>query len=147
MIKKEKSRNAKILHDMPEIMDLLVVSVEAGLGLDAAITRLFEKNHSPLLMELMKTVRDAQMGLPRRESLKAMGERCNVQELRAFAAAFAAGTDLQRLGRSHHKRLIITAGAISRKNRGRNVPGICEPGVLPVVFIHGRWNDSGTKSG
>jgi tight adherence protein C len=91
---KEKQRNTAILHDMPEVMDLLVVSVEAGLGLDAAITRLYEKNRSPLLAELMKTVRDAQMGLPRRDSLKAMGDRCNVQELRAFAAALIQAEQL-----------------------------------------------------
>lgn len=139
---KEKSRNAKILHDMPEVMDLLVVSVEAGLGLDAAITRLYEKNRSPLLTELMKTVRDAQMGLPRRESLKAMGERCNVPELRAFAAALIQA---EQLGVSIKKVLFSQADQLRMAYRQR-----CEARaakapikmmlpmvifIFPVIFI------------
>ncbi|NLF80168.1 MAG: type II secretion system F family protein [Clostridia bacterium] len=139
---KEKRRNAKILHDMPEIMDLLVVSVEAGLGLDAAITRLYERNRSPLIVELMKTVRDAQMGLPRRESLKAMGERCNVPELRAFAAALIQA---EQLGVSIKKVLFSQADQLRMSYRQR-----CEARaakapikmmlpmvifIFPVIFI------------
>ncbi|MDO4582324.1 MAG: type II secretion system F family protein [Bacillota bacterium] len=107
--KKVAARNESILHDLPEVMDLLVVSVEAGLGLDAAITRLYEKQKSPLLLELMSTVRDAQMGLPRRESLKAMGDRSDVQELRSFAAAMIQaeqlGVSIKKVLRDQSKQL------------------------------------------
>jgi len=89
-----KARGAAILRELPEVMDLLVVSVEAGLGMDAAIVRLYDKNKSPLLTELMKSVRDVQMGLPRRESLKAMADRSDVQELRAFATALIQAEQL-----------------------------------------------------
>ena len=92
--KKGKARNNNILRSMPEVMDLLVVSVEAGLGLDAAITRLYERNKSPLTNELIKTVRDVQMGLSRRDSLKAMGERSEVKELQAFASALIQADQL-----------------------------------------------------
>ncbi len=92
--KKQQARNASILRDLPEVMDLLVVSVEAGLGLDAAIVRLYDKNRSPLLLELMGTVRDVQMGLPRRESLKAMADRSQVQELKTFATAIIQAEQL-----------------------------------------------------
>jgi len=89
-----KARGAAILRELPEVMDLLVVSVEAGLGLDAAVVRLYERNKSPLMTELMKSVRDVQMGLPRRESLKAMADRSDVQELRSFAVALIQAEQL-----------------------------------------------------
>lgn len=140
--KKEKQRNASILHDMPEVMDLLVVSVEAGLGLDAAIARLYEKNRSPLLSELMKTVRDAQMGLPRRESLKAMGDRCNVQELRAFSAALIQA---EQLGVSIKKVLCSQADQLRLSYRQRCEARAAKAPVkmmlpmvafiFPVIFI------------
>ncbi len=89
-----KARKEAIIHDLPDVMDLLVVSVEAGLGLDAAIARLYEKDKSVVMQELMGTVRDVQMGLPRRVSMKDMADRCGVKELTAFVTALIQAEQL-----------------------------------------------------
>jgi tight adherence protein C len=84
---KIKKRQNELLHTLPDVLDLMVVSVEAGLGFDAAIVRLYEKNKGPLMSELMTVVNDVQMGLPRRNALKDMGERNDVPELKVFASS------------------------------------------------------------
>ena len=84
---KIKKRQSELLHSLPDVLDLMVVSVEAGLGFDAAIVRLYEKNKGPLMSELMTVINDVQMGLPRRNALKDMGERNDVAELKVFASS------------------------------------------------------------
>lgn len=69
---------------LPDIMDLLVVSVEAGLGFDSAILRLYDKDKSPLMQELMRAIQDVQHGMSKKEAYRNMSARCNVKELTSF---------------------------------------------------------------
>lgn len=69
---------------LPDIMDLLVVSVEAGLGFDASIIRLYEKDKSPLMQELMRAIQDVQRGMSKKEAYSNMSKRCGVKELTSF---------------------------------------------------------------
>lgn len=69
---------------LPDVMDLLVVSVEAGLGFDAAILRLYEKDKSPLMQEMMRAIQDVQHGMSKKEAYRNMSSRCNVKELTSF---------------------------------------------------------------
>ncbi|MCQ2406204.1 MAG: hypothetical protein MJ067_03190, partial [Oscillospiraceae bacterium] len=55
---KVANKKSAIQRELPDIMDLLVVSVEAGLGFDSALIRLWEKNKGPVMQELMQTIRD-----------------------------------------------------------------------------------------
>ena len=89
-----KKRKADILRELPETMDVLVVSVEAGLGLDAAITRQYAKNKSVVLSELNNAIREVSMGVPRRVALKEMADRCDVKELTAFVIALLQADQL-----------------------------------------------------
>jgi tight adherence protein C len=87
-------RNA-IRDELPCVMDLLVVSVEAGLGFDGAILQLYEKRRkSPLMQEIVLPVRDVQMGLSRRSALKNMGERNEVPELKILAGSLIQAEQL-----------------------------------------------------
>lgn len=72
---------------LPDVMDLLIVSVEAGLGFDSALLRLYEKDKSPLMQELMRAVTDVQHGMSKKESYAAMSERCQVKEITSFLNA------------------------------------------------------------
>ncbi len=63
---KVKSRKLEIIRNLPEVMDLLVVSVEAGLGLDAAIVRQYSKNKNAVLAELNGAIREVQMAFRER---------------------------------------------------------------------------------
>ncbi|HPE16047.1 MAG TPA: type II secretion system F family protein [Oscillospiraceae bacterium] len=87
-------RQEAIRDELPAVMDLLVVSMEAGLGLDASILRLYEKRKTPLMQELVRPVRDVQMGLDRRSALKELGERNDVNELKIFAGSLVQAEQL-----------------------------------------------------
>lgn len=89
-----KKRQEGIRVQMPDILDLLSVSVEAGLGFDAALVRVSEKAEGPLVEELTTVFREMQMGRPRRDSLKDLGERSSVEELKTFASSLVQADQL-----------------------------------------------------
>ena len=89
-----KKRKALIVRDLPDVMDLLVVSVEAGLGLDAAIVRQYSKNKSAVLAELNGAIKEVQMGVPRKVALKEMADRCDVKQFTAFVTALIQADQL-----------------------------------------------------
>jgi tight adherence protein C len=82
--KKITKRRDAIRKELPDVLDLLVVSVEAGLGLDSAIVRLGEEKKTPLIGELLLTIRDVSMGISRKAASKALSERTDVAELKLF---------------------------------------------------------------
>lgn len=89
-----KKRQNGIRNQMPDILDLLSVSVEAGLGFDAALIRVCDRAMGPLAEELVTVYREMQMGKPRREALKGLGERSNVAELKLFASSLVQADQL-----------------------------------------------------
>lgn len=80
----EKRRKSLILRSLPDVLDLLCVSVEAGLGFDAALQRVIEKYPGPLCEEFEKTLKEINVGKPRREALRDMAERVRVDEITTF---------------------------------------------------------------
>ena len=84
---KGKSRSLKIRNSLPDVLDLLTVSVEAGLGFDAALTRVIEKMKGPVSEEIAATLQEMKMGRPRREALRDLGSRSSVEELQAFVSS------------------------------------------------------------
>lgn len=89
-----KKRQNGIRNQMPDVLDLLSVSVEAGLGFDAALIRVCEKSIGPLVEELTTLYREMQMGKTRREALKDLGERSSVGELKIFASSLMQADQL-----------------------------------------------------
>lgn len=84
---KEKERNELILKELPEVLDLLCVSVEAGLGFDAALQKVVEKGKGPLTEEFEQTLQEINMGKQRREALRDMSQRVNVNDVTVFLGA------------------------------------------------------------
>lgn len=76
---------------LPDTLDLLTISVEAGLGFDSALSRVVDNTVGPLSEEFHRMLREIQLGTPRRNAFKALGERTNVQELRSFVLAMLQG--------------------------------------------------------
>ncbi|MGB5824533.1 MAG: type II secretion system F family protein, partial [Proteocatella sp.] len=84
-------RNDVINMQLPEVMDLLSVSVEAGLGFDQAIKEVVETFKGPLIDELNTTKREMQLGRTKRAALMEMADRCQVEELSLFVSAVVQG--------------------------------------------------------
>ncbi|MEN6462250.1 MAG: type II secretion system F family protein [Syntrophomonas sp.] len=80
----QKKRQEEIIRSLPDILDLLNVSVEAGLGFDAALQKVVEKTNGPLTMEFEKTLQEINIGKPRREALRDMQIRVRVDDVTTF---------------------------------------------------------------
>ncbi|KUG04652.1 type ii/iv secretion system protein tadc, associated with flp pilus assembly [hydrocarbon metagenome] len=80
-------REDEVLKGLPNFLDLLSISVQAGLGFDAALQKVVEKNPGPLSSEFGKALQEMGMGKPRREAMKDMAERLNISEVTVFTTA------------------------------------------------------------
>src|SRR3712207_8223323 len=78
---KIKARQKSILKTMPDALDLLTISVEAGLGFDLALQRVADKWDNDLSREFQRVISDTRLGTTRREALRAMADRCGVERL------------------------------------------------------------------
>jgi tight adherence protein C len=98
---KARGRKEKIRADLPDALDLLAVSVEAGLGFDASLAKLNEHMDGPLAQEFGLTLSEMRIGESRAEALKRMSERVDAPELSAFTRAIIQadqlGTTLGRI--------------------------------------------------
>lgn len=91
---KVTARQKEIAKAMPDALDLLVISVEAGLGFDAALQRVTEKSDHALSREFRRAIAEIRMGRPRREALKEMVNRTEVQDLNTFVSAIIQADQL-----------------------------------------------------
>ncbi|HET7034788.1 MAG TPA: type II secretion system F family protein [Thermomicrobiaceae bacterium] len=82
-----KDRKKDILRAMPDAIDLLTISVEAGLGFDPALSRVVEKWDNALTREFGRMLSELRMGAARRDSLRDMSNRINVDDLSTFVSA------------------------------------------------------------
>jgi len=81
------AKQKAVILGLPDNLDLITTCVEAGLGLDAALSRVAEHSQGPLSVELQRMLRDVAMGKLRREAMEEMSERVGVEELSNFIAA------------------------------------------------------------
>ena len=82
-----KQRQGEIARDLPEALDLLAITVEAGLGLEQALTIVTENLPGPLGVEFTRMLREIELGVRRREALTNLRARTSVSELSSFVVA------------------------------------------------------------
>ena len=114
-----KERQRAILNTLPDVLDLLMVCVEAGLGFDSAVARVAEQEElerSPLHQELMRMHLEVRAGRPREEALRSLGDRCGIQEVRSMVSAFIQS---DRLGTPLGKTLRVHAESARVQRRHR----------------------------
>ncbi|WP_235737500.1 type II secretion system F family protein [Nocardioides alcanivorans] len=80
-------REEALLKELPDAIDLLTISVEAGLGFDAALQQVARKTEGPLAGELARVLQEMQIGRSRADALRALGERTQVKDLKTFVSA------------------------------------------------------------
>ncbi|GAC1440575.1 MAG: type II secretion system F family protein [Mycobacteriales bacterium] len=80
-------RQQQIQKALPDALDLLTISVEAGLGFDAALAQVARNTAGPLAGDFFRVLQEMQIGKSRTESLRGLSARTNVQELRGFITA------------------------------------------------------------
>lgn len=85
--RKAKRRARELRYGLPGVLDLLTISMEAGLSFDAAIMRVAETESGVIALEFQKVLNEFRLGRQRMEALAAMAERNNVEELSAFINA------------------------------------------------------------
>ena len=113
---KVKARQKEIRLALPNALDLLTISVEAGLGFDAALVRVTEKYKNALAEEFTQVLNEVRLGRPRLEALDDMGRRVGVEELHSFIQALIQS---EQLGVGIAKVLRIQSEEMRRKRRQR----------------------------
>jgi tight adherence protein C len=91
---KIRSRRDAIRSDLPDALDVLAVSVEAGLGFDGAVTKLTEHMTGPLVDEFSLLLSEVRIGESRQTALKSMATRVDAPELSAFVRAVVQADQL-----------------------------------------------------
>ena len=109
-------RQKEIRKAMPDALDLLTICVEAGLGFDAAMSKVSEKWENELSLAFARVIREVQLGKVRRDALKDMSDRLGIPEMTSFVAAIIQS---EQLGVSMAKVLRIQSDQMRVKRRQR----------------------------
>jgi tight adherence protein C len=128
-------RQRLILRALPDFCDLVAISVEAGLGLEAAMARVAERQPGPLAQEVRKTLHEISLGRARQEALIDMGRRCGVDELNTFLTAIVQA---EQLGVGIANTLRVQADYL-RMQRRQRAEAMAQQApvkmVFPLVFL------------
>ncbi len=113
---KAGGRNKAILNALADALDLLTISVEAGLGFDAAIVKVTEKLKGPLSDEFKRAAGEQRVGKSRSEALRGISGRVDVKEFKNFISAIIQA---DQLGVSMSKVLRIQSEQLRTERRQR----------------------------
>jgi tight adherence protein C len=111
-----KTRKTEITRALPDAIDLLTISVEAGLGFDPALSRVVEKWDNALTRELGRMLSEIRMGASRRDAMREAANRVNVDDLNTFISAVIQA---DQLGVSISQVLRIQSRQMRQKRRQR----------------------------
>ena len=109
-------RQQEVIKALPDALDLLVICVEAGLGFDAAMGKVYEKWDNELALAFGRVLREIQLGKPRMEALKDMADRIDVPDVNTFVAAIVQA---EQLGVSMANVLRVQSDQMRIKRRQR----------------------------
>ncbi|MFG2056842.1 type II secretion system F family protein [Micromonospora sp. NPDC048930] len=87
-------RQEAVRRSLPDILDTLTVSVEAGLGFDAALAQVTHYGRGPMASEFARTLQEIQLGMSRVDALRRLAQRTTVVELKTFCALMVQATEL-----------------------------------------------------
>lgn len=138
LTRKVKNRQIEIFHTLPDILDLLTVCVEAGLGIDSALNRTCENPQfegNPLAEELRIATREIRAGKPRSDALRDMADRTMVEDVKAFVTMLVQterfGTSLSLALRVHSESLRTKRRQIAEEKAAKTAVKI----LFPLIFF------------
>ena len=114
LTRKIRERQEAMRMQLPEVLDLLCVSVEAGLSFDAALRRIVVRMKGPFIDECKKMLNDTKMGMTKREALIDMSTRCGVQDIALFTTSVIQA---ERLGSNMSGTLKAQADNVRDRHR------------------------------
>jgi tight adherence protein C len=109
LLLKANERQTRVRVSLPDTLDQITVCVEAGLGLEGAMARAAKTGTGPLAEELIRTLQDIQLGVPRKDAMRGLADRNDVSELKQFVQAIIQadnyGVPIARVLRIHANEL------------------------------------------
>ena len=84
MARKIDDRRKLMQRALPDVLDMMVISVEAGLGFDSALARVVQTVPGPLSEEFFRMLQETRVGVTRREAMRHVADRTDLDELRSF---------------------------------------------------------------
>jgi tight adherence protein C len=130
-----KKRQTEITKALPDALDLLTISVEAGLGFDVALQRVTEKWDDALSKEFKRALADMRLGRSRSEALRDMSDRAGVDDVKTFVSAIIQA---DQLGVSMAKILKLQSEQMRMKRRQRAEQEAQQAPIkmlFPMVFL------------
>jgi len=135
-------RQKAIQTELPNTLDQMLISVEAGLGFEGAMARAGQNGSGPLAMEMLRTLQDMQAGRSRKEAYVALAERVDVHDLRAFVGAIVQadtyGIAIANVLRTQAKQMRIKRRQRAEEQAMKLPVKVLFPlmfCILPVLFI------------
>jgi tight adherence protein C len=135
-------RQKAIEMELPNTLDQMLISVEAGLGFEAAMARAGQNGKGPLAEELVRTLQDMQVGRSRKESYLAMAARTDVPDLRSFVRSVVQadtyGIALASVLRTQAKQMRVKRRQRAEEKAMKLPIKVLFPlmfCILPVLFI------------
>ena len=140
--RKQDERQASIKRDLPDVLDLLAISVEAGVGFEGAVEVVTRHFDSPLATEFSRTLQEMELGLPRRDALQNLKRRTEVPELSNFVLilvqADALGMPIGRVLRTQAVEMRLKRRQWAREKAAKLPVKILMPltlFILPALFV------------
>ena len=127
--RKAKERQHQIEIELPDVIDQLTMSVEAGLGFEAALARTSRVGEGPLAEELNRTGQEMQLGVSRSDALRNLADRTDVADLRSFVLTVVQS---EEYGLPIAKVLSVQADELRDKRRQRAEERALK---IPVLLI------------
>jgi tight adherence protein C len=132
--RKVQARSDAIFKDLPDVVDMLAICVEAGSGFEAAMSLVCENFDSPFTDELSIALKEMELGLPRREALHQLRDRIDLDVVRTLVLALlqadALGIPIGRILKSQSTEVRMRRRAWAREKAGKLPVKIMFPLVL-----------------
>lgn len=135
-------RSERILRELPDALDLMTISVESGLGFDAAVAQVARNSDGPLAQEFFRVLQEMQIGTGRMDALRALADRTDVDDLDSFVAAMvqadAYGVPIANVLRVQSNQMRLKRSQRAEEAAQRVPVKILFPlifGILPALFV------------